>query len=205
MSIEETISSSSSSSISFAKEVGKEVVISASGIDVTAVAEASVMERVEEAVVGFVAAVVLLVFVEKASVMERVEEGVAALVTEEAVAVAEMVVVIVVVAKTTEKIGEVKLETVAEWRTAAAAAAVLLEGRVTKLVALPPFLGVGEDFVSCANFLELFLRAGFFVFVRMIFYRQFSERLLHFLIGGGGFDSQDGVMFAFGQRQSDQA
>ena len=121
MSIEETISSS----ISFAKEVGKEVVISASGIDVTAVAEASVMERVEEAVVGFVTAVVpLLVFVEKASVMERVEEGVAALVTEEAVAVAEMVVVIVVVAKTTEKIGEVKLETVAEGRTAAAAAAV---------------------------------------------------------------------------------
>jgi len=203
MSIEETISSSSSS-ISFAKEVGKEVIISASGIDVTAVAEASVMERVEEAVVGFVTAVVpLLVFVEKASVMERVEEGVAALVTEEAVAVAEMVVVIVVVAKTAEKIGEVKLETVAEWRTAAAA--VLLEGRVPELVALPPFLGVGEDFVSCANFLELLLRSGFFVFVRMIFYRQFSKRLLHFLIGGGGFDSQNGVMFAFGQRQRDQA
>jgi len=87
-----------------------------------------------------------------------------------------------------EQVVEVEGEAAfAEGRSTATAA--LLKRFVAQLVALTTLLRVGKNLVSRPYFLELLLCPRIFVFVRMIFDGEFSERLFDFFIGGRRFDA----------------
>lgn len=159
-----------------------------------------------------VSAASLLVPVEKAAVVKRVEESVVLIsivffvvveetseVFEEAVFTAKMVrTIIIVIVETAEEISKVP-----EWRATPTAA--LLERLIAHLIALSSLLGIGENLIGGADFLEFLLGFGLFVFVRVILDGEFPEGFLHFPVGRGRTDSQNGVVFTFCQRQRYQA
>lgn len=91
-----------------------------------------------------------------------------------------------------------------EWIVEAAgsrteAAGTGIEGAVAVLIVGGALLGIAEDFVGFADFLEFFL-GGFVagIFIGMVFNGEFAVRLFDVVDAGAAFDTEHFVVIAFG-------